>query len=130
MTPTERRAALIQLLASIDQQIAEAERLTSYASLDAGDRGFAAAQLDFRRKAVKRVEVVLGRPRSVSWGEHSWGAAGNLLAYPRQIAHRGLFWPPDLLDSTTLCGTHTRVARIQIVGPALVKHFTHTRIAS
>lgn len=59
MSPSERHMALIKLLASIDQQIAEASRLASDASLDAGKRRFAATQLDFRRKTLKHVEKML-----------------------------------------------------------------------
>ncbi len=62
MTPAERRIALIRLLASIDQKIAEAERLASDASLDVGQREFAATQLDFRRKTLKHVEKMLRQP--------------------------------------------------------------------
>jgi hypothetical protein len=60
MTPSERRTACIRLLAHIDQQIAEAEALASDESLDADERRFAKVQLDFRRRAVERVEAMLG----------------------------------------------------------------------
>lgn len=60
MTLSERRTACIRLLAQIDQQIAEAETLADDADLDAGEREFARAQLDFRRRAVERVQAMLG----------------------------------------------------------------------
>lgn len=59
MAPVERRLVLIRLLAEIDQRIAEADRLASDASLDAGDWDYAAAHLDFRRKSVERIEGML-----------------------------------------------------------------------
>jgi len=60
MTPSERRTRLIRLLACIDQQIAEAEALVSDPALGAEERGYAEAQLSFRRRAVERVEAMLG----------------------------------------------------------------------
>jgi hypothetical protein len=59
MLPTERRAKLIRLLATIDQQIAEMESLASDAELTESERRYATAQLDFQRRAVKRVEAML-----------------------------------------------------------------------
>jgi hypothetical protein len=43
------------MLAEIDQQIREAESLASDATLSDDDREFAAVQLDFRRRAGKRI---------------------------------------------------------------------------
>jgi hypothetical protein len=68
MTPSERRTARIRLLAKIDQEITEAEFLASSPLLDPDERRYAQVQLDFRRKAVERVEAMLrptpsARPR-------------------------------------------------------------------
>jgi hypothetical protein len=63
MTPSERHTRLIRLLAHIDQQIAEAESLASDASLDADERERAGAQLSFQRRAVERVEAMLGEAK-------------------------------------------------------------------
>ncbi len=63
MTPAERHTRLVHLLAHIDQQIAEAESLAADESLDAYDRECAEAQLSFQRRAVMRVEAMLGERR-------------------------------------------------------------------
>lgn len=51
----ESRTKLLRMLAEIDQQIREAESLASDATLSDDDREFAAVQLDFRRRAGKRI---------------------------------------------------------------------------
>ena len=56
MTPTERRTALIRLLARFDQEIREVEDLACDPGRCERDRNLAAEQLDFRRRAVIRVE--------------------------------------------------------------------------
>lgn len=61
MTPSERQTALLRLLASIDQQIADAEELAKDGDLPIGERAYAEAQLEFRRRAVERIEMMLGQ---------------------------------------------------------------------
>jgi hypothetical protein len=61
MTPSERRTALIRLLADIDQQISLAEDLAFIPMLTRGEREYAIQQLEFRRKAVMHVEGLLAK---------------------------------------------------------------------
>jgi len=63
MTPSERRAACIRLLATIDQQIAEARALTEHPDLDHTERDYAAGLLAYREREVKRVEAVIHRAK-------------------------------------------------------------------
>jgi hypothetical protein len=60
---TDRRARLLALLARLDQGIREAESLASDPLLDPDERRYAAVHLDFRRKAVERVEAMLGKAK-------------------------------------------------------------------
>lgn len=67
MTPAERRADLVKLLAEIDQGIAEATALASDPMLWPEERAFAEAQLAIRLNAVKRVEDMLGELDGGGW---------------------------------------------------------------
>ena len=58
----DRREQLLRLLAEIDQQNREAESLASDDMLSDDDRNFAAVQLEFRRRALDRVEKLLSEP--------------------------------------------------------------------
>ena len=55
-----RRRALIRLVAQIDQQIADARSLAADKRLSQGERLVAKAELEFRQKAIKQVEAMLG----------------------------------------------------------------------
>ena len=59
MTPSERRTALLRLLAHLDQQIAECEMLTVEPILADDERECVAVNLKFRLKSRKRVEELL-----------------------------------------------------------------------
>lgn len=59
MTPTERRIALIRLLAEMDQQTGKAEDLTYVPELTLEERSSAVEQLAYRRDALLRVEAIL-----------------------------------------------------------------------
>jgi len=59
MALSERRAATLRLLAEVDQKIREDELRASDPLLSESERRIASAQLDFRRKAVGRVEAML-----------------------------------------------------------------------
>ena len=59
MTATERRIALIRLLAEIDQQARKAEELAFNPDISREQRELAVVQWEFRRIAVQRVEKLL-----------------------------------------------------------------------
>jgi hypothetical protein len=59
MTPAEHRTACIQLLAHIDQQIAECEDLASQPVLADDEQEYLAIQLTLRRQWRGRVETIL-----------------------------------------------------------------------
>jgi hypothetical protein len=60
MSPAERRARLIALLAKIDQEIAECEDLAAQEVLAYDEVEYLAIQLKFRRETRDRVEAMLG----------------------------------------------------------------------
>jgi hypothetical protein len=60
MTPSERRAACLRLLAKLDQDIAECESLW-YEILADDKREVVAVQMAFRRKSRERVEALIER---------------------------------------------------------------------
>jgi hypothetical protein len=60
MPLSERRAATLRRLAEVDQRIREDELRVADPLLSESERRIASAQLDFRRKAVGRVEAMLG----------------------------------------------------------------------
>lgn len=59
MTPAERRAACLRLLAEIDQLIAECEDLASQPVLADDEREYLAVHLKLPRDARERVERIL-----------------------------------------------------------------------
>lgn len=63
MTPTERRAACLKLLAHLDQQIAECESLWAEILAD-DERECVAVNLEYRLKSRERVEELLERIKS------------------------------------------------------------------
>jgi hypothetical protein len=56
---SDQRTKLLKLLAVVEQQIREAETLAADESLSVKERQRAAAQLDFRRDSIKRIELML-----------------------------------------------------------------------
>lgn len=60
MTP-QRRDAAIQLLAQLDQAVAEAEASLAEELISADEREAKCAQLEFRRGAIVAVEELLSR---------------------------------------------------------------------
>lgn len=61
MNSTERRTALVRLLADLDQRIELAKSLSTNPFLTRDERRYAAVELDFQRKTVDRVERMLAR---------------------------------------------------------------------
>lgn len=59
VSPAERRARIISLLAKIDQDIAEARELVEDDSLSPEERQQANGQLAFYESAAKRTEIQL-----------------------------------------------------------------------
>jgi len=61
MSPSQRRAEIVKLLAEIDQDIREAESIASDRSLPWRERREAKLDLDFFRVSAERVEGLLER---------------------------------------------------------------------
>jgi hypothetical protein len=59
MNSTERRTALVRLLADLDQRIELAKSLSTNQFLTRDERRYAAVELDFQQKTVDRVERML-----------------------------------------------------------------------
>jgi hypothetical protein len=59
MDQSERRTALVRLMAEIDQRIAAAEDLATNSLLTTDEQSFIVEQIAYRRNALMRIEGML-----------------------------------------------------------------------